>query len=153
LLYDSATSLAQFGEVSGAYDRSADLSSEDGPRASSALTAARRLVLGCVLELERTGAVTQTSPAPRRPSRRAANAEPKAWTFKLTRDVDVDARDVVREFLGGQGSPQRVQTLVRGHWQRYAVGSGRELREWRHKEPYWKGPEEAPIGVRSHRLG
>lgn len=36
------------------------------------------------------------------------------------------------------------KTLVAGHWQRYAVGVGRQERRWVFKEPFWRGqgPEE-----------
>lgn len=147
VLYDSAPNLAAFGEVSHAYDGTA------GSMASRALTAARRLVLGSVLELGSVGQPPEGSATRASGARNRKGLEPNAWTFKLSRDVVVDARPSLAEYLGGVGSPQRVQTLVRGHWQRYAVGLGREQREWRHKEPYWKGPEDAPIAVRTHEIG
>lgn len=37
----------------------------------------------------------------------------------------------------------KVRTLVRGHWQRYAVGKGREERVWRFRQPFWRGDLDA----------
>ena len=53
---------------------------------------------------------------------------------------------------GERGTSPSVQTLVRGHFQRVAVGAGSVGRRWVHKAPYWRGPEDARVAVHTHRL-
>jgi hypothetical protein len=48
--------------------------------------------------------------------------------------------------------PPSVQCLVRGHWKRQPCGHELQDRKWIQIEPYWRGPEDAPIAVRSHRV-
>lgn len=78
---------------------------------------------------------------------------PRTHTFKIVRDVRVDAREVVRGVSRGDISAKAsVQSLVRGHWKHQPCGAGRSDRKFIHIEPYWRGPEDAPIAVRSHHL-
>jgi hypothetical protein len=71
------------------------------------------------------------------------------------RDMTVKATPALRQFIrhgDGHGSPS-VQTLVRGHTKRQICGPGGSLRKIIWVEPYWRGPEEAPILVRPYRVG
>lgn len=77
---------------------------------------------------------------------------PSQFVFTLTRDTKVDCQDWVRRYLGGQGISPTVQCLVRGHHKRQACGPGHAERRWIRIEPYWRGPEDAPIAVRNHLL-
>lgn len=43
------------------------------------------------------------------------------------------------------GSKLKVRTLVSGHWKRQVCGPSFSERKWVHIQPYWKGPEQAPI--------
>jgi hypothetical protein len=53
----------------------------------------------------------------------------------------------------GGGTVLRVRTLVKGHYQRYAAGPGRTERVWRFKQPFWRGPDDAPVAeATEHRL-
>lgn len=45
-----------------------------------------------------------------------------------------------------------VQFLVRGHWRQQAHGPGHSLRKPIWIEPFWKGPEEARVLLRQHRV-
>jgi hypothetical protein len=76
--------------------------------------------------------------------------EPTAWVYELRRPVILDCRERVREIVTGSRGPVTVQTFVRGHWKMQACGVGRLHRKHIHIEPYWRGPEEAPIVVRPH---
>ncbi len=80
--------------------------------------------------------------------------EPRCSTYKLTRNVRADVRSAVREYANGRssGTPS-VQVMVRGHWKSQPHGPARSERKLIHVEPYWRGPEDAPIGIRSHTLG
>jgi hypothetical protein len=109
-----------------------------------------RLVIGVELEM--------TDPA--RVKRPAASKHPKASStapsgiHRLLREVRVDCRAVMASYLSGErGTSPSVQTLVRGHYQRVAVGPGRLERRWIHREPFWRGPEDAPQAVHVHRVG
>ena len=85
--------------------------------------------------------------------RRGPRGEPVTATFQLTRDVKVDCRQAVRDYCarGGREAPS-VQSLVRGHWKNQPHGPGRAERKRLFVEPYWRGPEDAPIALRSHVL-
>jgi hypothetical protein len=77
-------------------------------------------------------------------------------TVVLRRHVVVDCRDWLENHLRGDDDAERllsVQTLVRGHWKRQRCGPGGAERRYMHIEPYWRGPEDAPIAVRPHVIG
>lgn len=75
-------------------------------------------------------------------------------TFKLTRDVNVDVRRAVRDYVEGRSTRQpSVQILVRGHWKMQVYGLGKADRKLIHVEPYWRGPEDGPVAVRAHKIG
>lgn len=76
---------------------------------------------------------------------REARGEPTSWTYVLGGNVRVDVRSAVRDYVERGGSPPSVQSLVRGHWKRQPHGPELSLRKWIHVEPYWRGPEDAPI--------
>lgn len=108
-----------------------------------------RLVFGVALELTSLRAAyahAESGGVIKRDSRGA----PETTTFTLTRDVKVDCREAVRAFCRGGATLPTVQSLVRGHWKRQAHGPQASLRKFIFVEPYWRGPEDAPIAVRSH---
>lgn len=108
-----------------------------------------RLVIGSILELDSQHS-DRVSNAPRQHSIRR-HGPPKAWTFVLGREVAIDTRASVRAFINGtRRAAPSVQSLVRGHWKRQAHGPNRSLRKWIHIEPFWRGPEDAPIVSRAH---
>lgn len=122
------------------------------PYLASMYTILGRLVLGCCIELDGV--------KPERPSAGASRSargrkgdEPTAWKFVLGRNVRSDCRDWVRGYLSGDRTNRvGVQTLVRGHHKRQPCGPGGVDRKWIHVEPYWRGPEDAPIPIRKHLL-
>ncbi len=68
------------------------------------------------------------------------------------RALKVDCRQAVKRFLstgaGKKGGPQTVQTLVRGHHKKQPFGPRSTLRKVIWREPFWRGPEDAPIMTR-----
>jgi hypothetical protein len=69
------------------------------------------------------------------------------------RPIAIDLRAVIREQLERSNrtpAPASVQSLVRGHYKRQVIGVGRSGRKVIWVEPYWRGPEEAPIVVRPY---
>lgn len=85
--------------------------------------------------------------------KRDPRGNPVTWTFQVTRDVTVDCRQYVRDFCAGTSrSSPTVQSLVRGHMKRQPCGAGSAERKTIFVEPYWRGPEDSPIAVKSHRI-
>lgn len=84
--------------------------------------------------------------------RKRSSPFPEAWTYRIKRDVTVDARAVVRDYVAGGGKSPGVQSWVRGHWRRQHYGPRLSLVKWIQVEPYWRGAEDAPIAVRNHRV-
>lgn len=117
------------------------------------LALADRMVLGVLAELGSPDGQARLATAQGRAStrKRTPGSPPRAWTFVLKRDVRVDARGAVRDYVAGSGTAPSVQVLVRGHWKRQRHGERHSLTKWIHVEPYWRGPEDAPIAVRAHR--
>lgn len=114
-----------------------------------------RLVYGLIVELDQPKYRDQILLGPRRPKNPSRGSDlPKCWTFQVTRDVQVDCRPWVTTFLSGEeGKRPELQTLVRGHHKRQVYGPERKLRKWIHIEPYWRGPDDAPIAVRDLKIG
>lgn len=71
-------------------------------------------------------------------------------TYRLIGDVKVDVRKAVAEYVRHGGKSPTVQSMVRGHWKHQTHGPGGTKRKLIHVEPYWRGPEDAPIAIRSH---
>lgn len=117
------------------------------------INALQRAFVGVVLELE--GKSFRDEIAKGRPRSRALRRGiPKAWNFHLRRPVVVDCREWLKALAKGEVSRSiTVQSLVRGHWKNQPCGPGRTERKFIHIEPYWRGPEDAPIAVRPHILG
>ena len=72
-----------------------------------------RLVLGCCIEFERAYGHHVERPA--RTSPRLKRGDPRAWSFKLAREIRVDCRPWVARCMTGKGAATSVQVLVRGH--------------------------------------
>lgn len=110
-----------------------------------------RLMVGIDIEMTEPRNVERPrrGPKPLAHDKRAALAP---LTHRLVRDVVVDCRAAVSDFVEGRRSAPSVQVLVRGHWKRQVHGSGRALRRFVHIEPYWRGPEDAPLALRVHKL-
>lgn len=109
------------------------------------------LVVGVVLLFDRAHARFTKKKLPK--SRGRSVQQPTVREYILTRPVVVDTSEYVREFIehgSDARGPQRVQTLVRGHWKNQPHGPKAASRKLIHVEPYWKGPEDAPIGIRPH---
>jgi len=116
-----------------------------------------RFVMGTLIEL---GAERARIERERRVQNRAdfirarrRSKIPNAWDFQISRDVVIDCSSAVKQAsLGGKGKPLTLQSLVRGHWKNQPCGPQSSLRKFIHIEPFWRGPEDAPIAVRSHIL-
>ena len=145
VLLDFAASIAEFATATDPYD------DDSLQSANRAIALARKLVVGVCIELDAPENKLKRDEGARSAANRRNSPEPKAWIFKLTRAVKVDVRPWVRSYLEGTTSRSpTVQTLVRGHHKRQPHGPGGVERKWIHVEPYWRGPEDAPIAARSN---
>lgn len=112
---------------------------------------ARRLVVGLLLAMRDTANFVE-KPASR--ARSDGRGPPQHRIMFVGRPIDVDCRPALKEFVGGgRETMPSVQTLVRGHHKRQVVGVGRNGRRVIWVEPYWRGPEDAPILARPLRIG
>ncbi|MFO0678510.1 MAG: hypothetical protein U0169_18375 [Polyangiaceae bacterium] len=112
-----------------------------------------RLMVGVALEMSDPARVKapKSSSAPADDAR--SGSEPAIATYVLGRTVMIDCRDALRAYLRGmRRDAPAVQSLVRGHWKRQAFGAKGADRRWIHVEPYWRGPEDAPIALRRHEV-
>jgi len=140
--------LAEFGNIDL---RNQTLGTPD-ERNHASLTMLSRLVLGVCMEMTSSsysGEKVGVRPMKTDPR----TGEPRTWTFQLTRNVKVDCRDAVRAYSEGKSrSSPTVQCLVRGHWKQQPFGKGGSDRKNIFIEPYWRGPEDAPIASRNHLI-
>jgi hypothetical protein len=114
----------------------------------------RRIVAGMCHAMSSPDDWRPTKSADVRASNTRTQKQPTCRVYLLGRPVNVDCRLAVRQYVeqGTKHGPLTLQLLVRGHWRRQAIGTGRSERKWIRIEPYWKGPEDAPVRVRSHEL-
>lgn len=115
---------------------------------------ARRLLAGLLLTLDSTAAFSSKDRS-RSASGGSGRDDPKHRVFQCGRPITVDCRPAIRAFLCGSkaGAPASVQTLVRGHYKRQVIGVSRTGRKVIWIEPYWRGPEDAPILARPLKVG
>lgn len=144
-------SLAEYADLkfSNNFDANIQSLSEIEVRKSTLLG---RFIVGLCIEMEGKSAVR---PIQRKGYTRRAQRDPKptAWIYRLARPINVDVREAIRNYADGVSNKKlNVQCLVAGHYKLQPYGDGRLLRKRIHVEPYWRGPEDAPIAVRSHKL-
>jgi len=81
--------------------------------------------------------------------------EPVCRTYVVGKDVKLrfDLREEVRRYVAGERRSVNVQVLVCGHYKMQPHGPRNSLRKQIWREPFWRGPEDGPIPIRSHVLG
>lgn len=107
-----------------------------------------RLIFGVCMAYTEKGNVTP--PKARNPSEKKRKSDlPTCRTYILGKDKVVsDCREAVRDYLHGRkGKSPSVQTLVAGHWKSQAWGEHASKRKIIWIQPYWRGPEDAPIAA------
>lgn len=80
--------------------------------------------------------------------------EPVLRTFQIGKPVKLDFREAISRYIkyGAKRMPS-VQVLVCGHYKMQPYGPRHSLRKLLWIQPFWRGPEDAPILVRPHELG
>jgi hypothetical protein len=110
-----------------------------------------RIVLGLCLHLTTPQVLADARRRARsKRFRNVRSGPPQMTNFVIGNDVKVDVTRAVREYVTRGGRAPSVQSLVRGHWKRQAHGPGLSLRKWIEIHPYWRGPEDGPVVLRSH---
>jgi hypothetical protein len=111
-----------------------------------------RLIANTCLAMSDAGNVKPPRPAkaPKRRKGKLREPEPVIRTYRLGRPITVDCRAAVAAYSRGERQPPSVQVLVRGHHKHQPYGPGRALRKLVWIQPYWRGPDDAPINVRDH---
>lgn len=113
---------------------------------------ARRIVAGLLIEFGTTFNPSQQQRA--HTTRGDGREPPKHRTIYIGKPMQLDARPALSNYLGGNTAmPPSVQSLVRGHYKRQVIGVSRSGRKVIWVEPYWRGPEDAPILARPYRVG
>lgn len=81
--------------------------------------------------------------------------EPTVRVYVIAQKPSYDCRESVRQYLLGSRphGPQTVQCLVAGHFKQQVHGPQKTLRKTIWVEPYWRGPDDAPILVRPRSVG
>lgn len=128
------------------------LSTEDG-RVASLIG---RLILGTCLAMADPEAVKPIGAGHKASRELRVNArgapEPVIRTFQVGRPVIHDFREEVARYIKGGERLISVQTLVAGHFRNQPYGPKSSLRKTIWIQPFWRGPEDAPIVVRPHIL-
>ncbi len=115
-----------------------------------------RLIVGVCLGFSDPSNITPQGPKARNyPHTEVRKSkEPTVRTFMLGKQVKVDCRQAVKDYVAGTtGNKLSVQVLVRGHWKSQPHGPKQSLRKVIWREPFWRGPEDAPILVNSKKKG
>lgn len=113
---------------------------------------AKRLVAGLLLAMQHQDNFKSRN-VPTRTNRERGVKEPAHRITIIGRPLKIDCRPHVRDYLSGKRhAPPSVQVIVRGHYKRQVIGIGRLGRKVIWVQPYWRGPEDAPILTRPKLL-
>ncbi len=120
-----------------------------------------RLILSICLSFPQNGKPIGSGSKTKPPNKgfiKDKNGFPVTRNYEIRAPIKIDCRDSIREYiktgstrLGNRSTPT-VQYLVRGYWRRppFGIQKGLPKNVWVH--PHWKGPEDAKILVRSHKV-
>ena len=117
-----------------------------------AMVLAIRLVTGLIYTIQNTENFRdRTYTKPNRHGHR--RGPPHHRVYWIGAPISTDCRSEVVKFMNGnRKGPPSVQTFVRGHYKRQVVGTARAARKVIWIEPYWRGPEDAPILSRPYMV-
>jgi hypothetical protein len=123
-----------------------------------ALRAAARVVVGLLYTMQYTNNFkeTKTRAYTNRRQARERGGPPEHRNIQFGAPITVDVRGALSDYIrfgSGKHAPPSVQSLVRGHYKRQPIGPGQSGRKVIWIEPYWRGPEDAPILSRPHVVG
>lgn len=116
-----------------------------------------RLIVNICLAMSDPTNIEKQPPRPYVPGkheRRAPGKPPLCRTYVLGKPTTLDCRKAIQEYVltGKQGRELTSQMLVAGHYKNQPHGPKNSLRKIVRIEPYWRGPEDAPILVNPTKL-
>ncbi len=117
------------------------------------LRACQRALVGLLYTFQNTPHYRQHTRKRTAQERRDRGGPPEHRTVTFGMPVQFDVRQNLRDWIvggGGRRASPSVQWLVRGHHKMQPYGPRSSLRKWIWREPYWAGPEGAPIKSREH---
>jgi hypothetical protein len=119
---------------------------------------AKRLVAGLLLALQNQNNFKSRVSPSRDGKKKREHDDPQHRVVFIGAPLKIDCRPQVADYINNgshkrKGAPPAVQLLVRGHHKRQVVGVGRIGRKVIFVQPYWRGPEDAPILTRPKQVG
>ncbi len=109
---------------------------------------ARRLILGVCMYYSHQGRLSENKQVFRSKTgnRRDPDVLPDYTCWEMRSEISIDVVRAVKEWARtGVGKSPAVQGMVAGHGKWQAHGPKLSLRKWIHVQPYWRGPEDAPV--------
>lgn len=108
---------------------------------------AKRLVIGCFYTLQYTTNFRERTYVRKNEDSTARQGPPNHRVIFVGKPMAFDCREKIKSYLSSErrGVSPSVQTLVTGHYKRQVIGILKSGRKVIWIEPYWRGPEEAPI--------
>lgn len=128
----------------------------DPDRGTKVLKLARRLVTGLLLAMQHQDNFKTREVKASLGGLKRDRKAPLHRVTTIGKPISVDCRTQVAAYLSGthkKNALPSVQTLVRGHYKRQVMGVARAGRRVIWIEPYWRGPEDAPILTKPKKLG
>ncbi len=117
------------------------------------LRCARRLVVGLLVAMQNTRFADKKTHQANSVRRSGA---PNHRAVYVGAPIATDCRPSLERYITGTSkkhTPPSMQSLVRGHYKRQVVGMDRRGRKVLWIEPYWRGPEDAPILIHPYSVG
>lgn len=105
-----------------------------------------------MLDPARIKKIGKSHRTPATPGNNRECPHPTARVFEVSAPVRHNFKDAVATYLRKGGSSPSLQHVVAGHWKNQAHGPKMRDRKLIYVEPYWRGPEDAAIAVRPHKL-
>jgi hypothetical protein len=137
-----------------AHDDPFELEMTDRDRRVSALVG--RLIVNCCLAFSDPTMVKEVGSAHTEWRRRQSSgncrhsSQPITRNYQLGKPVIHDFREAVKKYMRGERRSPSMQGMVAGHHKMQPYGPRSSLRKLIWREPFWRGPEDAPIAIRTH---
>jgi hypothetical protein len=124
-----------------------------------------RLIVGTMIYMHMGHGARRLQKTTWKPKYGRSQRPPERPIYEVRPNIQIDLRDDVLDYLEGrtkeedeESTPRgsyevKVRVKVRGHFKLQPYGPGASLRKLIFREPYWRGPEEGAVVIRSHMLG
>ena len=143
----------QFGEEEGDALYRNPLKTETSSRTKNAIVLVKRLIISTVCALTNADMIEHVGHSSKGKSKKQRSSPvPTCNIYKIVAPVTLDLVKTVQDMQLGtkKGHVLTVQSMTAGHWRWQPHGPQHTLRKHIWIQPYWRGPEDAPIAVRPH---